>query len=174
MKRSPWIVFCLALSVAGLIGQTTAFAATTNAVYDITSISTAAVGKHHVVVTNSATAVFLSDSNCVLIVGSYDFTGTYAVGKNNKQVTLTRDAAGWLAMSNNVVNIIEPYLPGGVSISLTRGKASKITIKDGAPSKATDSIRGKLSETVKGKVKSKGLTLKTLWTDWVLVSGTNI
>jgi len=173
MRKSPRIVFCLASFIAVLIGQMTALGATTNAVYDVTSISMFKVGKLHVTVTNAATSAFLSDGTCDLDLGSYHFTGDYAVTPNGKQVALTLDTDGKAALESNVVDLIESYA-SGATVSVTGARVSKISIKSGAPFKATDTVRGKLSETVGGRLRKRGFSLKTLWTDWELVSGTNL
>lgn len=170
MKKSPWIVFCLTVVVAGLLGQMSAFGQTTNAVYSLTSAYTFKVSKYKVTQTDSATAVFLSDGTCDLLVAGYVFSGTYTVSKSGKQVVLIPDTNGLAAMASNVVSLISSEIPG-VSVSVKRVKFSKIAIKKGVL-QATDSISGKLSATVNGKLKSKGFSLKTLWTNWTLVSGT--
>jgi hypothetical protein len=169
MKKSPWIVFCAAVIFAGLSGQMTAFGASTNAVYSLTSESLFKVGKLKVDKSNSATAVFLSDGTCSLNVGTNVFSGTYAVAKNGKQATLTPDANGLAAIKSNVVDLIIGQVPVGVTISVKSVKFSKIILKKGALF-AMDTVSGKGCE---GK-KCRGFSLKTLWTGWTLVSGTNI
>ena len=169
MKKSPWIVCTVAVLFAGMSAQISAFGATTNAVYNLTSESIFKVSKYKVDESHSAAAVFLSDGTCSLLVGGSEFTGTYTVKKN--QVVLSPDVNGLAAMESNVVSLISSQIPE-VSVSVKRIKFSKISIKNGVPTKATDSVTGKLSATVNGKLRSKGFSLKTLWTNWTLVSGT--
>ena len=169
MKKSPWIVFCVAVLFAGLSWQMTAFGASTNAVYSLTSESVFKVGKLKVDQSHAATAVFLSDGTCSLNVGTNVFSGTYAVSKSGKQATLTPDVNGLAAIKSNVVALISAQVSAGVTISVKSVKFSKIVRKKGALF-AMDTVSGKGCE---GK-KCRGFSLKTQWTNWTLVSGTNI
>ncbi len=165
MKRSPWIVVCLAALFAS---QLAAFGASTNAVYSLTSDSVLKAGKLKVPYSFTGTALFFSDGTCALEVSTNVFTATYAVAKNGKQVTLTLDAGGLAAIENDVESKILAQVPG-VTISIKSVKFGKIILKKGALL-TTDTVTGKGCE---GK-KCRGFTLKTVWTDWTLLSGTNI
>jgi hypothetical protein len=171
MKKSSRVVVCLAALFAS---QLAAFAASTNAEYSLTSISTFKVSKYKFAETNSATALFFSDGTAALHIGSYVFSGTWT-NKNGKQVTLSPDASGMAAMSNEVVALISAQVPAATITVKMPVKFSKIKLsKAGAPILATDTVRGKGSETIGTKTYTKGFSLKTLWTNWTLVSGTNI
>ena len=172
VNKSLWIVFCLALSAAGLIGQMTTFGADTNATYTITANWVFKVGKIHESGSHTVTAVFLSDNTCSMTLGLGTFSGDYTERKNGVKLTFGDETKA--AIVSNAVAVIEPYLPAGVTAKGKNVKFSKIKLKDGAPVKASDVVTGKLSETVRGKVQSRPFTLKTVWTDWVLTSGSGI
>ena len=172
MKKHSRVVLFMAVCLAGFIGQLAAVGATTNSVWDLTSISSFKAGKIKVAETNAASAVFLSDGTCSLLVGANEFAGSYT--NNTKQVTLTLGAGGLTALKSNVVDLIQAQVGSGVTITVKSVKFSKIKLsKTGVPVLATDTVSGKGSETIGGKVKSKSFSLKTLWTDWTLSSGTH-
>jgi hypothetical protein len=174
MKKHSRIVFFTAACLAGFIGQLAAFGATTNSVWDLTSISTFKAGKINVVETNPATAVFLSDGTASLLVGTNQFAGTYT--NTTKQLTLTPGAGGLAGIASNAVALINAAIDDpAITITAKSVKFnSKIKLsKTGVPVSTTDTVSGKGSETVKGKVKSKSFTLKTLWKDWTWSSGTS-
>jgi hypothetical protein len=154
--------------LAGFIGQWTAFGATTNSVWDLNSINILKVGKLQASATNAATAVFLSDGTCSLLVGTNEFDGTYT--NNTKQLALTFDAT---ALKSNAVDFVLTLVPpGAATITVKSLKINKITLKNGIPTKAGDSVKASVSAVVKGKTKSKGISITTLWSDWTLSSGT--
>jgi hypothetical protein len=170
MKKSPCLVLCLAALFAG---QLAAYAASTNSEYNLTSVSVFKVSKLKVAETNSATAFFFNDGTAALHVGSYVFSGTWT-NKNGKQVTLTPDASGLTAISNNVVALINAQIPEATISVKMPVKFSKIKLnKAGAPILATDTVKGKGSETIAGRLRSKSFSLKTSWIDWEWVSGTS-
>jgi hypothetical protein len=170
MKKSPWIVCSLA---ALFLGQIAAFGQTTNAI-TLNAITKIPYGKPHLILTNAATAGFLSNSNCFLKIEGYTFSGTYAVLKGGKSVTITPDADGTAAVESNVVSLILTYVPELDSASPAFAfnsksvKWSKISIGTTvAKDKATLTISGKVTYTGKhDKRVTKGFSFKTLWTDW--------
>jgi hypothetical protein len=170
MKKHSRVVFFTAVCLAGFIGQLAAFGATTNSVWGLTSISSFKAGKIKVVQTNAASAVFLSDGTCSLLIGTNQFAGAYT--NNTKQVTLTLGTGGLASLKSNAVDLIKAHVGSGVTITVKSVKFSKIKLsKTGEPVVATDTVSGKGSETIGGKVRSKSFSLKTLWTDWTLTSG---
>jgi hypothetical protein len=169
-KHSRVIVF-VAACLAGFIGQVAAFGATTNSVWDLNSISTFKAGKINVAKTNAATAVFLSDGTCSLLIGTNEFDGAYTVKKT--KITLIPSAGGLAALKSNAVALIQAQVPGA-TITVKSVKFAKITLsKTGVPVKETDTISGKGCETFGTKTRCKSFTLKTLWTNWTLTSGTD-
>jgi hypothetical protein len=171
MKKSSWIVCCLAVLFAG---QIAASAASTNAVYSLTSDSVFKAGKINVTQSHPATALFYSDGTCELDVLGFTFTGTYAKSKNGKQVVLT-DTTNKAVLESSIAALIAEQAPGA-TITVKSVKWSKITLDKttGAPTKATDTASGKGCETFGSKTKCKSFALKTTWTNWTLISGTNI
>jgi hypothetical protein len=159
-----------AACLAGFIGQLAAFGATTNSVWGLTSISSFKAGKINVARTNAATAVFLGDGTCSLLIGTNQFTGTYT--NNTKQLTLTLGAGGLAAIKTNALELIQAQVPSATLTVKSVKFSSKIKLsKTGEPVKATDTVSGKGCETVGTKTKCKSFNLKTLWTDWTLTSG---
>jgi hypothetical protein len=174
VKKSPWIVCCLA---AVFVGQISAFAQSTTAVYSVTTSNFFKVGKTKVAVARAGTVTFLNNSNVTAAIGTTDITGSYTLSKRTNDVLLVRNSAGLAAISNEVVALLYSNgVPSTVTISVKPPKSSaKIALKDGLPITGkpalSDTITGKLSETVNGKIKSKGFSLKTLWVDWTKTSG---
>ncbi len=173
MKKHSRVVLFTAVCLAGFIGQVAAFGATTNSVWDLTSISSFSAGKIKVVETNAATAMFLSDGTCGLLIGTNRFAGTYT--NNTKQVTLTLGGGGQAALASNAVALIQAQVSPGVTITVKSVKfSSKIKLSTtGVPVLATDTVSGKGCETVGNKTKCKSFKLKTLWKNWTLSSGTD-
>jgi hypothetical protein len=172
MKKHSRVILFVAACLAGFMGQSAAFGATTNSVWDVTSISSFKAGKIKVVETNAATAVFLSDGTCSLLIGTNEFAGTYT--NTTKQVTLTLGAGGTAALKTNALDLIQAQVPSATLTVKSVKFSSKIKLSTtGVPVKATDTVSGKGCETIGGKAKCKGFSLKTLWTDWTLSSGSN-
>ncbi|HTS19013.1 MAG TPA: hypothetical protein VMP11_15675 [Verrucomicrobiae bacterium] len=173
MKQRLWVVICVAACLTGLFGQMAALGATTNSTWSLTAISLFKVASLKVDKTNSVTAVFLSDGTCSLLMGTNEYAGSYTTTKNS--VVLTPTAGGKAAIESDAVALIKAAIDDpAVTITASSLKFSKITLsKAGVPVKITDTIKGKGSATVKGKVKSKSFTLTTAWIDWTLTSGTN-
>ena len=171
MKRHTRVVLLVAGCLAGFLGQLSAFGASTNSVWDLNFINTLKVGKLQASDTNAATAVFLSDGTCSLLIGTNEVDATYT--NNTKQVTLTFDAVGQAALESNAVDFLETLVPPGeATITAKSLKLTKIKLsKTGVPVLETDTVKLTVSAVVKGKTKSKGISVKTLWTDWVLSSG---
>ena len=171
MKKHSRVVLFTAACLAGFIGQLAAFGATTNSVWGLTTISSFKAGKINVIRTNAATAVFLSDGTCGLLIGTNQFEGSYT--NNTKQLTLTLGAGGQAALKTNALDLIQAQVPAA-TLSVKSVKFSpKIKLAtNGVPVVATDTVSGKGCETVGSKTKCKGFKLKTLWTDWTLSSGT--
>ena len=179
MKKSPWIVCCLA---ALFVGQITAFAQSTTAVYSVIvsnvfSVSTKK-GTKRVDKVDTATATFLNNGSCSVEVGSSDLTGSYTVSPKTNDIVFTRDDTSVLATSNNLVALLYSNgVPSDVTISLKALRGTDIKLgKNDEPitpkAAATDTIIGTLSGTNKhGKVVTKGFSLKTYWIDWLLTSG---
>ena len=165
MKKSSWIVSCLAVLLAG---QIAASAASTNAVYSVTADSAFKAGKIKVTQSNTATALFYSDGTCELVVAGFTLTGTYETSTNGKQIILT-DTTNKAALESSIAALIADQAPGA-TITVKNVKWSKITLNKttGIPTKATDTVSGTGSR----GGKSKSFTLKTLWTGWSLSSGT--
>jgi hypothetical protein len=156
----------MALCVAGLVGQMTAFGQTTNAVYTVDSVISYKVGKDSGSISGSATAYFLSDGTCDLATDKgYHLTGTYKVSKNDKTVTLTPDANGKAAIESEIASYIETQFPGATA-TVTSFRWSKITVNNGTPVNATITGGGKGCETVGTKTKCKSFTFKTTVTNW--------
>jgi hypothetical protein len=171
-KYSRVVVAVAAACLMGVTGQLNAFGATTNSVWSLTSLSSFSAGSLHFTETNPATAVFLSDGTCSLLVGANAISGNYT--SNTKQVTLTLTADGLVALETNAVEIVQTRVPPEVSLKIKSGKfSSKIALKNGVPVSTTDTVSGTGSETEGSKTKSKNFSLKTLWTDWTLTSGAN-
>jgi hypothetical protein len=171
MKRSSWIVLCLALALVAFVGQMTASGQTTNAFYSLTSESSVTAGKKHLAETNSWDAVFLSDGTCSLslVDSTNTVSGNYLVAKNGKSVTITPGAGGVKAVENEVISEIESADPS-LTVTVSSVKLSKISLdKSGKPVLAGLAVNGKVSN---GK-KTKSFSLKTAWVDWTLVSGSN-
>ena len=172
MKKHSRVSFLTALCLAGFIGQWTAFGASTNSVWDVTSISAFKAGKIHAVRTNSAVAVIFTDGTASVQVGGGEFDGNYT--NNTKKLTLTIGAGGLAALKNEALALIQAQVP---SATLTVKKVKftpKIKLSTtGVPVKATDTVTGKGCEVIAGKNRCKSFTLKTLWTNWTLVSGTD-
>jgi hypothetical protein len=169
MRKHSRVVFFVAACLAGFMGQLAAFGATTNSVWAVTSISTFRAGKIHVVETNAAHAVFLSDGTCSLLLGTNEFAGAYT--NTTRKVTLTLGAGGVAALRSNAVALIQAQVPAA-TITVKSVKFNKnITLKSGVPVKATDTVGGKGCETFGTKTRCKSFTLKTLWTNWTLSSG---
>jgi hypothetical protein len=171
MKKQSWVVFVMAVCLAGFIGQA-AFGATPVSTWSLSAVSLFSAGKIKDVVTNTATAVFLSDGTASLLVGTNTFAAAYT--NNTKQLTLTLTAGGLAALKSNAVDLIQGAINDpAVTITVKSVKfSSKIKLsKTGVPVSTTDTVSGKGSVTVSGKTKSKSFTLKTLWTNWVLTSG---
>jgi hypothetical protein len=172
MRKHSRVIFFVVACLAGFMGQLAAFGATTNSVWNLTSVSTFRAGKIHVARTNAASAVFLSDGTCGLLIGADEFGGTYT--NNTRQLKLTLGTGGVAALKSNAVVLIQAQVPSGVTITVKSVKFNKnITLKNGVPVKATDTISGKGCETVGTRTKCKSFSLKTLWTNWTLTSGTD-
>ena len=173
--RSKGVLYMVA-GLAGLLGQVTAFGASTNAAYDVTAIQLLSAGRAKIVQTNSATAVFLSDGTFSLTISSNDVTGSYTA--KGSSVKLILDANGTTALESNAIELAQSLVPTNVVITASSAKISALKLtKAGAPVSTKDSVKGKGSETltVKGKTKtvSKSFTVGTVWTDWVLTAGAN-
>ena len=153
------------------MGQLAAFGANTNSVWDLNAINLLSVGKLKVAETNAATAVFLSDGTCSLLVGTNEFDGAYT--NTTKQLTLTFGADGQAALESNVVDFVLAQIPPGITVTVKSLKISKIKLsKTGVPVLETATASLTASETVNGKTKKKSFSVKTLLADWVLSSGT--
>jgi hypothetical protein len=151
------------------MGQMAAFGATTNSVWDVTSISLLSAGKLKAVSTNAVSAVFLGDGTCSFLEGTNTYAGTYT--NNTKQVTVTLSAGSLTGLESNAAAFAEAEAPG-VTITIKSIKfTSKIPLKNGIPSKAGDTVSGKGSITVSGKTKSKSFSVKTALTSWTLSAG---
>jgi len=164
MKKHSRVVFFMAASLAGFIGQMAAFGQTTNASYTLQSIITIKAGKFKTNLTYSATAVFLSNSNCFLNIDDLVLSGTYTLSKNGKQATLNPDIS---ADESTVISFIESKIPE-ITPTVKTIKFSKITrLSEGAPStktKATVTARGKYTES--GSSKAKGYSFKAVAEEW--------
>ena len=172
MKKHSRVVFFMAACLAGFIGQLAAFGATTNSVWNLTSTSTFKAGKIHVVETHAATAVFLSDGTCSVLVGGGEFDGNYT--NNTKQLKLTLGAGGLAALKSEALALIQAQVPTATLTVKSVKFSSKIKLSTtGVPVIAKDTVSGKGCETFGTKTKCKGFKLTTLWTDWTLSSGTN-
>jgi hypothetical protein len=172
MKNHSRVSSLVAVCLAGFIGQLAAFGATTNSAWAVTSISSFKAGKINVVETNAATAVFLSDGTCSLLIGTNEFAGTYT--NNTKQLTLTLGEGGQAALKTNALDLIQAEVPSATLTVKSVKFSSKIKLSTtGVPVSASDTVKGKGCETFGGKSKCKGFSLKTLWTNWTLSSGTD-
>ena len=168
MKKRSGIIIIMAVCVVGFIGQLAASGATTNSVWDVTSISTLSAGKTKIIATNPATAVFLSDGTCSLLVGTNTFGASYT--NTTRLLTLHFSVDQTAALESNAVDFVTAIVPGA-AITLKSAKFSKIPLKLGVPVKATETISGLGSEVISGKLRKKGFKFITAWTSWVLSSG---
>jgi hypothetical protein len=171
MKKHSRVVVFMAVCLAGFIGQLAAFGATTNSVWDLSSISAFKAGKIRVAVTNSASAVFLSDGTASLLLGGHEYAGTYT--NNTKQLTITIGTNSIATVKSDVAALIQAQVPAGVTITINSVKFSpKIKLSTtGVPGTLTDTAKGKGCETFGTKTKCKSISLKTLWTNWTLRPG---
>lgn len=115
--------------------------------------------------------MFLSDGTASLTVGTNTYTGTYTTTKSS--VVLTLDAGSMTSLEIATSDFVLSNIPPGITVTVKSAKFSKITLKNGVPTKGTVTISGTGSETVGGKTKTKSFKVKTVWTDWTLSSGTN-
>ncbi len=172
MKRRSQIIFVMAACLAGFAGQLAAVGATTNSVWNVNAVSTLKAGKIKDAETNAATATFLSDGTCSIVVGSDEFDGTYTNTTRTLKITLT--PGGLTALGSNAFDFATSLVPSEITISIKKvGKLSSIQLKNGVPVKASDTISGKGSETVRGRTASRSFTVSDLLIDWTLSSGTN-
>lgn len=172
MKKHSWIVAFLAASLMGLIGQMTAFGAPapifTNATYTVKSISLFNFRTVHIIETNSATVAFTTNGVVTLTIGTNDITGTYTETKS--AIKLSPNAGGLAVIESNAVDLIEAnseISDLGITATVKSLKFTPITLKKGAPQKATDTITGTLSAEIGGKERHAGFSLLTEWVDWV-------
>jgi hypothetical protein len=172
MKKHSWFVACLAAGVIGLVGQTAASGAPapifTNATYTVTAISLFNLSKIHIIQTNSVTVAFATNGVVTLTIGTNDITGTYTETKS--AIKLSPNAGGLAVIESNAVDLIDsnPDISDlGATASVKSLKFTPITLKKGAPQKATDTITGTLSAVIKGKERHKGYSLLTEWVHWV-------
>ena len=171
MKGHSRVVFFTAVCLVGFIGQVAAFGATTNSTWNITTISTFKAGKTKVVITNPVAAVFLSDGTCGLLVRTNQYAATYT--NNTRQLKLTLSVGGLATLKSDVTALIQAQVPQA-TITVKSVRFSKnIVMKSGVPVKATDTVSGKGCETVGTRPRCKSFSLKTLWTNWTLTSGTD-
>jgi hypothetical protein len=171
MKKHTLVKFFMAACLAGLMGQVAAFGQTTVSSWNITAVTELKAGKTQDLSTNSATATFLSDGTFTLLAGTNTFGGTYT--NTTKALTVTFSAGSVIGLDSNVVDFIHSNVGAEVVVSIKSSKFSKIKLsKTGIPVSVSDKISGKGSITVSGKTKSKGFSFTTLWTEWVLSSGT--
>jgi hypothetical protein len=171
MKKHYGIVFIMAACVVGFIGQLAASGATTNSVWDVTAVATLKAGKLKAVETNAATAVFLSDGTCSILVGSDEFDGTYT--NTTRALKITFSPAGVAALESNAFDFATSQVPSGITITIkSASKLPSIQLKSGVPVKATERISGKGSETVGRRTASKSFTDTDLLINWTLSSGT--
>lgn len=168
MKKHSLVKFFMAACLAGFMGQLAAVGQTTNSVWDVTAVSALSAGKIKGSVTNSATAVFLSDGSFALVSGTNSYGGTYT--NTTKSLTVTFSPSGLATLESNVVELITTDVPG-VTISIKSSKLSKIKLLNGVPVKVADKISGKGTETIGGKTRSKSFSFTTSWTTWTLSSG---
>jgi len=172
MKKHSGVVFIVAASLVGFIGQLAASGATTNSVWDVTAVSTLKAPKLKVIETNAATAVFLSDGTCSITVGSDEFDGTYT--NTTRSLKITFSPGGVSALESNAFNFATSQVPSGITITIkSASKLPSIQLKDGVPVKATERISGKGSETVRGRTASRSFTVTDLLIDWTFSSGTS-
>jgi hypothetical protein len=166
MKKSPWIVFCVAVLLAGVSGQTTAFGQTTNAAYSITADFVFKCPRLKVdkPVNFLGTGTFLNGVTCILQVGTNDFTGTYVVAKNGKSAKLTLDTGG-TSTKNFVAGLIasDPDIPTGVTVTVKSVRFSHVKLSGDSLTVAS-AVSGTLSATIDGKNRSTGFSLKGVWT----------
>lgn len=172
MKKHSWIVGCLAASLVGLIGQMAAFGAPapifTNATYTVTSISLFNFRTIHIIETNSATVAFATNGVVTLTIGTNEVTGTYTQTKSS--IKLSPGAGGLAVIESNAVNLIESnseISDLGITATVKSIRFTPITLKKGAPQKATDTITGTLSAVINDKERHAGFSLLTEWIDWV-------
>jgi hypothetical protein len=165
MKRHQWIICGLAVLVAGIGGQMTAFGL--DAVYNTTvAVTLHVAGAPAAKDTTGGTLTANSDGSFGLVVGADDFTGNYTLSKNGKQVALTLDGNGQSVLESAIMDGITSIAAnGGVTLSnLTLSKVkvtiSKATIKNGSPQKFTVSVSGRASAGANGKSVTRSFTYK--------------
>ena len=168
MQKHSRVVFFMAACLAGFIGQMTAFGQTTNSVWDGSSISTFKAGKVHLAITNPVTAVFMSDGTASILYNGDVYAGTYT--NTTKLLKFNLGDVGIATLKTDVAALLESEDPS-VTWTVKSVKFSpKIKL-------STTGVLETLTDTVTGKgcegTKCKSFSLKTLWTDWTLVSGSN-
>jgi len=173
MKNCSRIVVCLAACAAAFVVQSVAFGATTNSVYNLDAITSFSVGKDKAAGTNAASVAFLSDGTCGVTIGTNDYTATYVASKSS--VTVTLDPNSQAAYASNIVDFVLANVPAipGLTCTVRKLTFSKISLKNGAPTKASASISTLLAAEINGKHRTKGLNLKAAFINWTLASGSN-
>jgi hypothetical protein len=170
MKKHFGIVFIMAACVVGFIGQLAAFGANTNSVWDVTAISTLKAPKLKVIETNAATAVFLDDGTCAIVVGSDEFDGTYTNTSRTLKMAFT--PGGVVALESNAFDFATAQVPPEITVTITKtAKLPSIQLKDGVPVKLTAKVSGKGSAVVRGRTASRNFTVTDLLVNWTLSSG---
>jgi hypothetical protein len=167
VKKRQWIVFWIAVFLAGLSGQLTVFGL--DAQYSYVSTSTLSIsGLAHDSWTGNGTVTFSGDGTFDLFDGTYDYTGTYTVVKKGKQMTFALDDNGLSAVESDLMDNIQNMADNaGVSLSdlsltIQSDTVSKAAVKNGMPTKTTLTVRGKVSAYVDGKFKTKSFTYKSV------------
>ncbi len=111
--------------------------------------------------------------------GQYDYTGTYALVKQGKQMVFALDANGLSTIESMLRNWIQSLAAeDGVSLDDLSLDVQRVTkcdaaVQDGVPNKATITVSGKVNAAVNGKFKTKSFTYKCVLSYWALISGAN-
>ena len=168
MKKHSLVSSVVAVCLAGFIGQLAASGATTNSVWNLSSISVFKAGKVNEAITNTATAVFMSDGTASIHFKGHEYAGTYT--NTTKLLTFSFGDVGIATLKSDVAALLESADPS-VTWTVKSVKFSpKIKLSTtGVPETLKDTVKGKGCE----GTTCKSFSLKTAWTNWVLTSGTN-
>ncbi|HVM61242.1 MAG TPA: hypothetical protein VMV72_10285 [Verrucomicrobiae bacterium] len=92
---------------------------------------------------------------------------------NKNVVKLQVGEGGKAALKAFADEIVTAYIGAGITVTVQGVSFKPIKLSSGVPVSASDTVKAKGSETIGKKTYSKGLTIKTQWTDWTLTSGSH-
>jgi len=169
MKRRQWIVYGLAILVAGIGGQMTALGL--DAEYDTAEVTVLKVsGAHPATSPTTGTITFnSSDGTFDLVTSDNDFTGTYTVAKNGKQVAFALDESGTSELEIVIISGIQDIAEGegitlsNLTLSDVKVKITNATVnKSGNPEKTTITVTGKATAGADGRSVTRSFSYKSV------------